>query len=102
VNARRTSIPSAVTIARFSTPARMISPKRVKRRKACSPASTSSAAAISIQRSFGIDAPRTWVVRDVQRGSAYSRESLPQIPSISAIVASESPTVTSTCSMWRR
>ena len=26
VNARRTSIPSAVTIARFSTPARMISP----------------------------------------------------------------------------
>jgi hypothetical protein len=63
-------MPSAVTITRFSTPARMISPNRVKRRNASIPAKRRSAAAISIQRSFGIDAPATCVVRAVHPGSA--------------------------------
>ena len=54
VNDLRTSIPSAVTIARFSTPARTISPYRVRRRKASSAKRTMTAVAISSQRSFGM------------------------------------------------
>lgn len=49
VNERRTSIPSAVTIERFSTPARMIMPYRVFCRNSTRAASTRTAAIMSTQ-----------------------------------------------------
>ena len=102
VNALRTSMPRAVTIARFSTPARMISPYRVFFRKVVSPTRTTIAAAISRNRSFGMCAPAIVVVSPNHAGEATGRASLPQIPITRASVASPRPTVTSTCSISRR
>jgi len=62
-------MPRACTIARFSTPARMISPYRVLRRNSCSSPSTAAAVAISTQRSFGMRAPATVVVSCSQGGT---------------------------------
>ncbi len=79
----------------------MMRPYRVRRRNACRPTNTSAAIAISTQRSFGIDAPSTLVVSLSQGGVTYTRGPGPQIAVTSAVSASASPTVTSTCSMWR-
>ena len=58
VNALRTSMPSAVTISRSSTPARMTRPNRVQRRKASSPASTTHRADDrAAAGQFGTEAP---------------------------------------------
>src|SRR5438270_441290 len=92
VNALRTSMPSACTIALFSTPARMISPYRVLRRKSCSSPSTTAAVAISTQRSFGMRAPATVVVSCSQGGTTNDFASGPQMPTSSATNASWRPT----------
>ncbi len=94
-------MPSAVTISRFSTPARMIKPYRVKRRKASSPPSTSTAAMISSSPAFGTFAPRIEVTSRVHAGRGNGRGSAPQVAWSSATPASDRPTVTSTCSMVR-
>ena len=64
-------MPSAVTIARFSTPARMIRPYRERRRNVMRPTSTTAAAPISTKRSFGMLAPRIVVVSRIHGGVGY-------------------------------
>ena len=56
---------------------------------------------ISTQYLFGMLAPSTSVVRPSHDGPVILMASVPQMPSNRAIAANESPTVTSTCSMWR-
>ena len=89
-------------MARFSTPARMTRPYRVQRRKASSPASTSTAAPISRNRSTGTWAPSTGVTRAAHSGRGYGSGSAPHTDCSSATPASDRPTVTSTCSVVRR
>src|SRR5947209_951713 len=96
VNARCTSMPSACTIARFSTPARTIKPKRVRRKKKSSNPNTSAAMTITSRRVFGMFAPTIVVVAVIQPGSCTVLGSLPKLPCTREIAASASPTVTST------
>ena len=71
-------MPSACTIARFSTPARMISPIRVNLSSASNPTNSTAAAAISRNLSFGIAAPPMSVVSVVHAGRANGRGSAPR------------------------
>ena len=96
VNARCTSIPSACTMSRFSTPARTINPKRVRCKKKSSSASTIAAKTITTRRVLGIPAPRIDVVFVIHTGGTNVCGSLPNPPCTNEIVASASPTVTST------
>ncbi|CPU63463.1 Uncharacterised protein [Mycobacteroides abscessus] len=70
-------------------------------RKSTIAPSTSAAAPIATNRSLGTGAPARSVVPLSHAGPEMNSGSDPHMPSNSATDASESPTVTSTCSMCR-
>ena len=103
VKVRCTLMPSASTMVRFSTPARMTRPRRVNRSSASSPAKSSACDGdVDRKRSFGRPGAGDLRRRRQPRRLVQRVGSEPQMPWTAATAASERPTVTSTCWMWWR